>query len=158
MLPLPLASCLALPRQNHKKIRKTRVVSRKVLIETPLELTLAVPNPSPTPVARPPLSSPLLLYFAKTLLSASVQCVTCGVCFLCVCVEFRSGSMQIFLCISLYFRPARGLFSPSSVATEDIIVESHSWKTAGTLSTPRQLFVAVVVFVCMPKKDVRKNI
>lgn len=43
------ASCLALPRQNHKKIRKTRVVSRKVLIETPLELTLAVPNPPRLP-------------------------------------------------------------------------------------------------------------
>lgn len=83
------ASCLllALPRQNHKKIRKTRVVSRKVLIETPLELTLAVPNPSPTRVTPPPRSSPLLLYFAKTLLSASVQCVTCGVCFVCVCVR-----------------------------------------------------------------------
>lgn len=56
-----LLPCLALPRQNHKKIRKTRVVSRKVLIETPLELTLAVPNPSPTPVSPPPRSSPLLL-------------------------------------------------------------------------------------------------
>lgn len=74
-----LLPCFALPRQNHKKIRKTRVVSRKVLIETPLELTVAVPNSR--------TSSPLLLYFAKTLLSASVQCVTCGVCFVCVCVR-----------------------------------------------------------------------
>lgn len=89
------ASCLllALPRQNHKKIRKTRVVSRKVLIETPLELTLAVPNPSLTPVSPPPLCCPLLLYFAKTLLSASVQCVTCGVC-LCVCVVRRVSQRQ----------------------------------------------------------------
>lgn len=154
------ASCLllALPRQNHKKIRKTRVVSRKVLIETPLELTLAVPNPSQSHLlpSSPLCCSTLRRHYKAQVCSASrVACVL----FVCVCVEFRSGSMQIFLCISLYFRPARGLFSPSSVATEKVLVESHSWRTAGTLSTPRQLLViVVVVFVCMPKKDVRKNI
>lgn len=96
-------ACVALPRQNHKKIRKTRVVSRKVLIETPLELTLAVPNPSPTTVSPPPRSSPLLP--SAALLCEDIIKRKCAVrhvwrvfC-LCVCASSFAAAACKFFCV-----------------------------------------------------------